>query len=85
MFLKLRWVLRGRPTISYPGYNCGLCGVWIAEPFIVNGYNLKQSVVYGQGDSLGIETWGHTWGLCQRCIDDEKRRIIVKKARQLGR
>ena len=68
-FDKLRWWLRGSPTISYPGYNCGLCGKWIAESFEVIDYSLKVSVVHK--GNLGLNT--PTWGICPECIKDGER------------
>lgn len=38
-FLKwLKWILKGKPMITYPGYNCGCCGKWIEEEFSIPEY-----------------------------------------------
>jgi hypothetical protein len=53
------WEKRGKPTISYPGYHCGCCGVWVDEPFEVKDY-----------ESGG--KWSDTIGLCDKCIHEGK-------------
>jgi hypothetical protein len=60
------WVLRGKPTITYPGYNCGCCGKWWDETYRVPHYELKESIIIKKGDSLKNEVWGDTWGLCHK-------------------
>lgn len=51
LFRKIKWYLRGKPMISYPGYHCGCCGRWINKSFEIPEY-----------DSVGPD--GDTWGLC---------------------
>jgi len=71
MFKRIRWKLRGSPTIWYPGYNCGLCGKWVAAPFEVVDYNLKESIIHNNGDNINDNA--HTWGICPECAADSKR------------
>ena len=53
---KLRWLLKGRPYLRYPGYHCGCCGKWVEKSFSVPVYK-------SQGE------WGDTWGLCEACFN----------------
>ena len=59
MIKKLIWLLRGKPTIYYNGFNCGCCGSYVKEPLAIRNY-----------ESCG--EWGDTWGLCPKCRGDYK-------------
>jgi hypothetical protein len=54
----LKWKLNSSPTISYSGYNCGCCGKWESEPFIIPTYKSEGK-------------WWDTWGLCKECREVE--------------
>jgi hypothetical protein len=54
IFRYLSWILKGKPMIKYIGYNCGLCGVWVEEPFKIPDYKSSGR-------------WADTWGVCRRC------------------
>ena len=56
MFKKLKWVLKGKIHIIYVGANCGLCGKWIDEAFLVPEYQ-------------SIGSWIDTWDICEDCLD----------------
>jgi hypothetical protein len=55
-FSWIKWKLKGKPTISYTGYNCGLCGKWVDKSFSVPTYK-----------SLG--SWWDTWSVCEECLN----------------
>jgi len=48
---KIKWLLKGKPYISYKGFTCGICGRWRDMPLKIPAYK-----------SLG--QWRDTWGLC---------------------
>jgi hypothetical protein len=49
------WITKGRPVITYTGFNCGLCGNWVKKEFSVPTYK-----------SCG--RWWDTWGICNKCV-----------------
>lgn len=54
-FAWLRWVIKGRPYITYEGYHCGLCRKWMVASFAIREYE-------SEGE------WMDTWGICKECI-----------------
>lgn len=63
---KIKWLLKDKPMIKYPGYNCGLCGRWIDEEFEV-----PEWASYGQ--------WWDTWGICEGGCNEFVPEISAKK------
>ena len=59
MFAKLKWILSGKPMISYPGFHCGCCGKWNAIPFSLPKY-------------LSMGEWIDGWGVCPGNCDYEE-------------
>jgi hypothetical protein len=53
-FRWLKWKLDGSPMTTYPGGNCGCCGVWVNKSISVPAFTANQ--------------WFDTWTLCERCI-----------------
>ena len=51
---KKLWEIKGKPMISYSGFNCGLCGAWVAKPFQIPTYQTDGE-------------WWDTWGMCDKC------------------
>lgn len=49
--LYISWRIRGKPMVSYPGFNCGLCGKWWSIPFEVRDYK-----------NMGFQY--ESWGMC---------------------
>jgi hypothetical protein len=43
-FYYLRWIFRGKPTITYSGYNCGCCGKWYDEIHVHKNYYTKENI-----------------------------------------
>jgi len=58
-FTWLKWIIKGRPYITYPGYHCGLCGKWTYISFTIPKYK-------SDGE------WLDTWGICKKCIRVKK-------------
>ena len=60
-FQKKMWEKAGKPMITYTGFNCGLCGVWVKDTFSIPTYK-------------SYNEWWDTWGMCQKCAsgDTEK-------------
>lgn len=50
-----QWEKEGKPMIEYNGYNCGLCGKWVDEPFEIPKYKSDGK-------------WWDTWGICPNCL-----------------
>jgi len=67
LFYYVRWILRGKPMITYPGCNCGLCGKWYDEVFSVRNYYTKENIVVKVGDEyfFPASPWD-TWGICPK-------------------
>jgi len=60
MIQYLLWIVKGKPKVEYPGFNCGCCGKWVNEPFSLPSY----------------QAWGYNfdcWGLCEECIEEGKK------------
>lgn len=56
MFFKwIVWMIRGKPVVKYAGFNCGCCGKWVNEEFMIPTYR-----------SAG--RWWDTIDLCKECI-----------------
>jgi hypothetical protein len=70
-FRWLKWLKNDKPYLSYPGFHCGLCGAWEAEPFKIPEHQ-----------SLG--KWWDTWGVCKKCIEEsekiERKKMTKEKA-----
>lgn len=58
----LSWLLKGKPTLTYTGYNCGCCGRWINATFTIPKYR-------SHGE------WWDTVGLCHNYCEHEKPRV----------
>ena len=54
LFKWLIWLIKGKPYLTYPGFHCGLCGIYVKQKFTIPVYK-----------SLG--KWWDTWGICPRC------------------
>lgn len=65
LFRWLKWIFEGRPTIKYPGKNCGCCGTWIGEEFTIPAYQSNGG-------------WWDTWGLCEKGTGCRKNEIQSK-------
>ena len=37
-FSYLKWLWKGKPVITYDGFNCGCCGEWIYEKYTIPTY-----------------------------------------------
>ena len=59
MLKFLKWLIKGRPHITYEGHHCGCCGHWTDEKFSIPTFQ-----------SCG--KWWDTWGLCNTCIKGGK-------------
>jgi len=51
----LKWILKGRPTIKYEGFHCGICGAWIDKKFEMPTYKSNGK-------------WADTWEVCDECF-----------------
>lgn len=56
----LCWILKRKPVIIYPGFNCGLCGKWVKKEFSIPTYK-------------SINAWWDTWDMCDECGKGEKK------------
>lgn len=55
-FLKyVIWLLKGKPTISYTGFSCGMCGKWVDMNYKIAKY-------------LSAGAWMDTTGFCNECL-----------------
>ena len=50
----IKWRIKGRPKITYSGFNCGCCGNWVTESFQIPEYK-------------SVGEWEDTWGVCEEC------------------
>jgi len=69
MLKFLKWLIEGRPHVTYEGYHCGCCGSWEDEEFSIPTYKS-----YGK--------WADTWGLCSKCREPEKEEIKNEKSKR---
>ncbi len=63
---KLKWIFNGKPTITLPGFRCGLCGKYVAQPFKIRNYNSKENIVVITDEDYQ-KYWSDTWGMCEKC------------------
>ena len=54
LFIWLKWIIKGKPTVQYPGFHCGCCGKYTKKAFSIPEYQSKDG-------------WWNTWGLCSNC------------------
>lgn len=67
---KLKWILNGKPTITLPGFHCGLCGKYVAQPFKIIEYDLKENIVVVTDEDYK-KYWSYTWGMCDKCAEGD--------------
>jgi hypothetical protein len=53
-WVKIKWVRKKKPMVTYEGFHCGCCGRWVNMKFSIPTYK-------------SISEWWDTWGICPRC------------------
>ena len=64
-FRWLKWKWQGSPNITYSGYHCGCCGIWIDKQIKVPAFT--------------ADDWWDTWGLCETNTGCRKGEINATK------